>query len=162
MASPDVAIFLGAGASCSEGAPTQPNLFSDFFSESFEGYRGLPPNHPSLQEIKALKNRLVSFFWDFFGFDPTKPSPDAQFPTFEEALGLIDLALVRDEAFRHFEGNLTRQQWGATLRNIRTDFVFPIALILDKKLEHSKLAHRLLVQNLLNGCVLDRCCVCKL
>jgi hypothetical protein len=157
MAGPEVAIFLGAGASCSEGAPTQSSLFNDFFSESFEGYRGLPSGHPSLQKIKALKNSLIGFFQEFFGLDPTNPSPDAQFPTFEEALGLIDLALARDEAFKHFEGNLTHQQWGATLRNIRTDFVFLIALILDKKLEHSKVKHRLLVKNLLNGCVLDRC-----
>ncbi len=157
MAGPELAIFLGAGASCSEGAPTQSSLFSDFFSTSFEGYRGLPPNDPSLQKIKTLKNGLVRFFEDFFGFDPTNPSPDAQFPTFEEALGLIDLAISRDEAFRHFEGNLTHQQWGATLRNIRTDFVFLIALILDKKLEHSKVKHRLLVQNLLDAAVLDKC-----
>jgi hypothetical protein len=90
MAGPEVAIFLRAGASCSEGARTQSSLFSDFFSESFEGYRGLPSGHPSLQKIKVLKNNLIGFFQEFFGLDPTNPSPDAQFPIFEEALGLID------------------------------------------------------------------------
>jgi hypothetical protein len=157
MAGPDLAIFLGAGASCSEGAPSQSNLFGDFFSESFEGYRGHLAGDPSLQKIKTLKNGLIRFFEVFFGFDPTKPPATSQFPTFEEALGIVDLALSRDEGFQGFEGNLSHQQWGATLHNVRTDFVFLIALILDKKLEASKGNHRRLVENLREIGMLDRC-----
>lgn len=157
MASPEVAIFLGAGASCSEGAPSQAKLFAEFFSESFEDYRGMPSGHPSLQEITALKNGLVRFFEVLFGFDPTNPPSTLKFPTFEEALGIVDLALTRDDGFRGLEGNLSPQQWGATLRNVRTNFVFLIALILDKKLEHSKGHHKLLVQNLHASGILDKC-----
>ncbi len=157
MAAPEIAIFLGAGASCSEGAPSQASLFKDFFSESFEGYRGYPPEHPSLGQIKTLKNGLVRFFEVFFGFDPTKPPPTSHFPTFEEALGIVDLALSRDEGFRGFEGNLSPQQWGATLRNVRTEFVFLIALILDKRLEHSQVLHTLLAKNLHESGRLEKC-----
>jgi hypothetical protein len=157
MASPEVAIFLGAGASCSEGAPSQAKLFAEFFSESFEDYRDMPSGHPSLQGIKALKNGLVRFFEVLFGFDPTKPPSTLQFPTFEEALGIVDLALTRDDSFRGLEGNLSPQQWGATLRDVRTNFVFLIALILDKKLGHSKGHHKLLVQNLHASGILDKC-----
>ena len=157
MTHPELAVFLGAGASCSEGAPSQSTLFSDFYSESFKDYRGYSPDHPSLQKIGTLKNGLVRFFEVFFGFDPTKPSSTSQFPTFEEALGIIDLALSRDEGFRGFEGNLSHQEWGETLRNIRTDFVFLIALILDKKLEQSKVNHRLLVQSLHDTGLLTKC-----
>ena len=117
----------------------------------------MPVSHPSLQGIKVLKNGLVRFFEVFFGFDPTKPPPISQFPTFEEALGIVDLALSRDDGFRGFEGNLSPQQWGATLRNVRTNFVFLIALILDKKLEQSKGHHRLLVENLRANGILDKC-----
>ena len=157
MVVPELAVFLGAGASCSEGAPSQSTLFSDFFSESFEGYHGCSAEHPSLEGIKTLKNRLVRFFNVFFGFDPTKPPTASRFPTFEEALGLVDLALSRDEGFREFEGNQSHQQGGTTLHNVRTDFVFLIALILDKKLEHSKENHRLLVQNLRDAGLLSKC-----
>jgi hypothetical protein len=157
MATPEIAIFFGAGASCSEGAPTQGQLLKDFFAESFEGYQGMADGHPSLQSIRAMKNRLVRFFEVFFGLNPETTYATAQFPTFEEALGIVDLALARDDGFRGFEGNLNPQQQGATLRNVRRDFVFLIALILDKKLEHPSGHHTRLVQNLIESEVLQRC-----
>jgi NAD-dependent SIR2 family protein deacetylase len=157
MAAPEIAIFLGAGASCSEGAPTQGNLFRDFFGESFDGYQGIARGHPSLTAIKTMKNRLVRFFEVFFGFNPEESYATAHFPTFEEALGIVDLALIRDDGFRGFEGNLSSQQLGATLRNVRSDFVFLIALILDKKLEQSIGRHALLVRKLSQDGALNRC-----
>jgi NAD-dependent SIR2 family protein deacetylase len=156
MAEPELAVFLGAGASCSEGAPSQARLFEEFFSESFEGYRGFEPDHPAIKKINTVKNELKRFFQIFFGFDPVNPPVGTQFPTFEEALGLVDLALSRDEGFRGFEGNLTHQQWGATLRSVRNSFVFLIALILDKKLEWAKGNHKLLVKNLRTLGLLDK------
>jgi hypothetical protein len=101
MADPEIAIFLGAGASCAEGAPTQAGLLREFFKESFANYgpaNGYGERHPPLKNIKALKNRLARFFKVLFGFDPMNDNLDAvEFPTFEEALGIIDLALERDE-----------------------------------------------------------------
>jgi hypothetical protein len=103
-----------------------------------------------------MKNRLIRFFQTFFGFDPVVSYATAHFPTFEEALGMLDLALTRDDSFRGFEGNLHSHQQGATLRNVRSDFVFLIALILDKKLEHSKGQHTLLVRNLRENNILNK------
>jgi len=132
-------------------------LFRDFFEESFKGYQGMADGDPSLQAIKTMKNRLVHFFEVFLGFNPEKSYATARFPTFEEALGIVDLALTRDDGFREFEGNLSPQQGGATLRNVRRDFVFLIALILDKKLEQSHGRHKLLVRNLRENGMLNRC-----
>jgi NAD-dependent SIR2 family protein deacetylase len=156
MAPPEVAIFLGAGASCSEGAPTQAQLFRDFFGESFDGYKGMTDGDPSHTPIRVMKNNLVKFFQTFFGFDPVSSHATALFPTFEEVLGIVDLALTRDDGFRGF-GNLSYQQWGSTLRNARNEFVFLIALILDKKLEHSPGRHAHLVQKLRDSGMLEKC-----
>jgi len=150
MAQPEIAIFLGAGASCSEGAPAQGQLFRDFFAESFNGYRGI-------DHIVAIKNSLGTFFNKFFDIDPLVPSKTAQFPTFEEALAIVDLALTRDDGFRGFGGNLFPLQNGASLRKVRNEFVFLIALILDRKLERSGHHHGSLVRKLDQGRVLSKC-----
>jgi hypothetical protein len=156
MPPPEIAIFLGAGASCSEGAPNQAKLFEHFFQESFEDYQRLT-DQGLLTEITALQTRLARFFDVFFRLTPTGPDSAGKFPTFEEALGIIDLALARDDGFRGYEGNLFTHQQGATLRNARRDFVFLIALILDKKLEVPKGLHKLLVQNLSHANLLSAC-----
>jgi hypothetical protein len=156
MTTPETAIFLGAGASSSEGAPTQAQLFRDFFGESFDGYKGMTDGDPARTPIRVMKNNLVKFFETFFNFNPIESYATAQFPTFEEVLGIIDLAQIRDDGFRGF-GNLSYQQWGATLRNARNEFVFLIALILDKKLEHSPGRHALLVRTLRESRVLEKC-----
>src|SRR5438309_1668319 len=157
MENSEAAIFLGAGASCSEGAPTQARLFEVFFRESFENYYQLQNGRASLSSIRALKNRLVRFFEVFFGFNPDSTERRVLFPTFEEALGILDLALSRDDGFRQFEGNLSSHQQGATLRNIRRDFVFLIALILDKTLESPNGHHTALIRNLNQSGLLNRC-----
>jgi hypothetical protein len=51
-----MAVFLGAGASCSEGASAQSQLFKDFFSESFENYRGISSRDPALGSVRVMKN----------------------------------------------------------------------------------------------------------
>jgi hypothetical protein len=70
MTTPETAIFLGAGASCSEGAPTQARLFRDFFGESFNGYKGMTDGDPAHTPIRVMKNNLVKFFETFFNFSP--------------------------------------------------------------------------------------------
>jgi NAD-dependent SIR2 family protein deacetylase len=157
MAGPEIAIFLGAGASCSDGAPSQTRLFKDFFGESFEDYYRVQEENASLQQVGVITNATARFFERFFGFDPIKSYETAHFPTFEEVLGIIDLALMRDEGFTGLEGNLTPYQRGASLRKAREDFVFLIALILDKKLQYQSKYHSLLVDNLEQGKTLNTC-----
>lgn len=50
-------IFLGAGASAADGAPTQNRLFKDYFE--------------SRVHTDTTTNSLHSFFSDFFGIDTT-------------------------------------------------------------------------------------------
>lgn len=108
-------IILGAGASCAEGAPPQKELFNNYFHlEDFWD--------------KKREERLESFFKTFFGVDFQKKYENYEFPTFEEAIGVIELALNRNESFRlprDFAG-------GNNLQKIRDDLVFLIAEVLDR------------------------------
>lgn len=157
MTEPEIAIFLGAGASCSDGAPSQARLFKDFFGESFDDYYRIAEGNASANQITVLRNATARFFERFFGFDPRASWKTADFPTFEEVLGIIDLALMRDEGFRGVEGNLAPYQEGSILRKARQDFVFLIALILDKKLQHRAKYHTQLVRNLEASGLLNKC-----
>jgi hypothetical protein len=87
------AVFLGAGASKAEGAPLQGELFQAYFSSSeFNPNRNL------------MDRELVAFFGLLFGIDVREAKiRTIQFPTFEEVLGLTDLAVLRKESFRHFD-----------------------------------------------------------
>jgi len=149
---PDTAIFLGAGASCSEGAPAQAQLFHQFFVEFSRRREG---NLSSNKQIRLLRANLRRFFRDFFGLDLTRNVNKVNFPTFEEALGIVDLAINRDEAFLDFEpGRLSRD---SDLGRIRRNLVFLIALILDEKLRNSSGHHRNLIYNLLQQRILKKC-----
>ena len=89
----DTAIFLGAGASKAEGAPLQGELFGEYFSS------------PSFRRSRGLMDReLTQFFKEMFAIDVKRNGlTNDAFPTFEEVLGLTDLAIMRKEAFRHFD-----------------------------------------------------------
>ena len=92
-------IFLGAGASAADGAPLQKDLIRKYFQ----------PNQPPLRsESGPIADRLWGFFQDFFGIDTCTNVADP-FPTFEEALGVLELALSRGEVFRD-SGQLVLQR----------------------------------------------------
>ena len=80
----DTAILLGAGASKAEGAPLQGELFHDYFSS------------PSFRKSHARMDReLADFFSDMFHIDVKRGDVSRiTFPTFEEVLGLADLAII--------------------------------------------------------------------
>jgi hypothetical protein len=135
----DTAIFLGAGASKAEGAPLQGELFSEYFSSQL--YRG----------DRSLMNReLTEFFQDMFGIDvKRKDLTNDMFPTFEEVLGLTDLAIMRKEAFRHFDIE-NRGKNSGRLRCLAQYLVFLVAKVLDAKLRNRARVHRQLVRALLD------------
>jgi hypothetical protein len=122
----DTAIFLGAGASKAEGAPLQGELFKEYFSSSL--YRGA---------TRSLMNReLTEFFSEMFGIDVKRSDlTDDTFPTFEEVLGLTDLAVMRKEAFRHFDIE-NRAKNSGRLRFVAQYLVFLVAKVLDAKLRN--------------------------
>src|ERR1043166_2790541 len=90
----NTAIFFGAGASASEGAPIQSNLFRDYFKIYREAN-----NHT----ISTMEKALSDFFKVMFDIDVNHDDLEVtKFPTFEEALGTLDLADIRNESFKKF------------------------------------------------------------
>lgn len=132
-----LAIFLGAGASKAEGAPLQNELFFEYFSS------------PSFKNSHdEMETELATFFDLIFGIDVYNDVSKVEFPTFEEVLGLTDLAILRKEAFKDFNIE-NRASNSGRLRFISQHLVFLVAKLLDKKLEGSKGHHKTLTRKLL-------------
>ncbi len=136
----NTAIFLGAGASKAEGAPLQGELFRDYFSS----------NH-FRSSNDSMDRELATFFMLMFGIDVDNGDIlNTNFPTFEEVLGLTDLAILRKESFRNFDIE-NRATNSGRLRFIAQYLVFLVAKVLDSKLQLSKNIHGKLVRNLKNA-----------
>ena len=131
------AIFLGAGASKAEGAPLQGELFREYFSS------------PSFKAShNDMDRELATFFLLMFGIDVDRADlAKVDFPTFEEVLGLTDLAILRKEAFRDFDIE-NRAVNSGRLRFIAQYLVFLVAKVLDAKLRGPASIHRKLVRAL--------------
>ena len=87
-----ICIFLGAGASAAENLPIQNEIFSRYFKYSL-------PKHPHSEMNKTL----VNFFKEIFNIDIVHDNIDkVNFPTFEEVLGILDMADQRRESFKNF------------------------------------------------------------
>jgi NAD-dependent SIR2 family protein deacetylase len=142
------AIFLGAGASKIEGAPIQNDLFKEYFKSlgslsaaALEGTQG------------EMKKELLDFFHIMFDIDVRTLDPNvATFPTFEEALGLLDLAELRREAFKEYELEDFGPK-GNRLRTVRKYLVFAMAKVIDDTLKNAivtgtKGQHQKLVEEL--------------
>jgi NAD-dependent SIR2 family protein deacetylase len=85
------AIFLGAGASAAEGAPIQRELFKNYFRSR------------NIKKYPEMFGELSKFFKAIFHIDLSKSIENIDFPTFEEALGILDLSETRRESFRGFD-----------------------------------------------------------
>ena len=134
-------IILGAGASRADGAPLQKELFPSYFSE----YRARPVE-------TGLAERLSHFFDTFFG------RADDVYPTFEEALGVLDLALLRGESFRGLPNTSTKPQ----IQQTRDDLTLLMARVIDWRLEERNRYHRALVSRLDREGRLRRTCFISL
>lgn len=107
------AVFIfGAGASSSAGLPIQAHLFRDYFRSGE-------------LHSDSFRNQLASFFGDFFHVD-IQDLAAAQFPTFEEALGVLDLAIEKEETFGP-NYSLPR------LREIREALVYSIGIAIERR-----------------------------
>ena len=133
MAAVEDVIFLGAGASASEGAPVQKDLFLEFFRTD-----RTRRSHP------AGIGRLERFFRDFFGIDVRDASSDTMFPSFEETLGILEIAMDRGENFRGY----SVASGTPDVQTIREDLIFLIALVLNRTLRNPRGHHRELVNRL--------------
>jgi hypothetical protein len=129
-------IILGAGASASEGAPLQKDLFKEYFRNSL----GSP-----VPSQRKLADRLARFFSAFFGVELSAHSPESiGFPTVEEVLGILELALTREESFRE----LGQTPMDPQVQRTRQDLVFSIALAVAKGIEAGRGHHKILVERL--------------
>jgi hypothetical protein len=92
-----------------------------------------------------MDRELATFFLEMFQIDVDHGDMNKiNFPTFEEVLGLTDLAIIRKEAFRHFDIE-NRAANSGRLRFIAQYLVFLVAKVLDAKLQQNAVEHRKLV-----------------
>jgi len=136
----DTAIFLGAGASKAEGAPLQGELFQEYFASAL-----FKNSHDEMDR------ELATFFALMFQIDVDNGDiSKIKFPTFEEVLGLTDLAIMRKESFRNFDIE-NRATNSGRLRFIAQYLVFLVAKVLDHHLRGRATFHRQLVDALLKA-----------
>ncbi len=129
-------IFLGAGASAAEGAPIQANLFKDYFT-----YIKQAQNVSSNDEMDQI---LANFFRDFFGIDVNGDLTGVPFPIFEEVLGVLELALNRNECFKGYQSIADEPR----IQKVRECLILLIAVILGEKLQTPNLNHMVLTNRL--------------
>ena len=136
-------VFLGAGASCADGAPLQGELFRDYFLY----YNALP-----IRRIYHSWDRELATFFDvFFGInvDDRTAVEHARFPTFEEVLGIIELADSQSESFKDWgTAHLVDAQQKPRLQHMHEVLIFLIAEILNHKLQGNATHHPRLIRSL--------------
>lgn len=136
------AIVFGAGASCAEGAPLQGSLFRDYFKLQ-------QAENPHIHH--EWDRELATFFSDFFGIDVDHGDPSAaRFPTFEEVLGVLEIAESQGESFRDWgTSHIVAGTQKPRLPHIRDLLILLITQVLDKTLggrpakHHAKLLEEL-------------------
>ena len=133
------AIFLGGGASAAEGAPVQ----SDLFKRYFKSLRA-ENNYSDFKRV----SELTAYFKQIFFIDVLNDDLDSIcFPTFEEAIGLLDLAVRKRQSFKDFDlESLARNS--NRIGFIRQYLVLLMAEVLEDKTATVKGLHRLLVEEL--------------
>src|SRR5438045_3994204 len=92
-----------------------------------------------------MDRELADFFSDMFHIDVKRGDVSRiTSPTFEEVLGLADLAIMRKESFRHFDIE-NRARNSGRLRFIAQYLVFLVAKVLHARLGGRARLHRTLV-----------------
>lgn len=148
-------IFLGAGASKAEGAPLQRDLLQEYFKMRIEKNK-MEVRDYGLQENDVdyrMEQKVKRYFYDMFGIDRCNPLPTGTvFPTYEEVLGMIDLADMRNEKF-YRQDNTFNYNSLEVRDNDRISLVLLMAETIKYTLENSKSDpyHQYLVEYLVNG-----------
>lgn len=141
----NISIFLGAGASAAENLPIQSDLFVDYF-------KSLKDN-----DFESDMNKeLYKFFKQMFDIDITKDDMDkVNFPTFEEVLGLLDLAEKRGEAFKNF-GMENLSNKSDSIRFLRQYLILLMAKAIHESENRNNKYHKLLVDNLSKANLIEK------
>lgn len=141
-----LAVFLGGGASAAEGAPMQTELFREYFK--------CVQNEADL-EASEMYQELKSYFKEIFDVDIASSNIDnLNFPTFEEALGILDLAVRRREALKNFDLENICQN-SNRIGFMRQYLVLLVASVLTYKERHTRGLHKSLVRSLKTLNLLD-------
>src|SRR5712691_10507949 len=131
-------IFTGAGAGKADGAPVQTELFREFFD---------------LAAVPASRHQLAAevaeFFQRLFSVDARLSS--ASLPTFEEALGILELAILREEEIL---GVGNREALG-DLRHLRRQLILALAATIAKSDHGTGTRHARLITSLRETGLLD-------
>lgn len=134
----NICVFLGAGASAAENLPIQNEIFSNYFKYTL-------PLHPH----SNMNIKLREFFKEFFNIDILKDDIDSiNFPTFEEVLGILDMAEQRRESFRNF-GTDTYNNRNNSINLLRQYLILLTANSINNASKESNKYHELLLDNLL-------------
>lgn len=137
-------IFLGAGASASDGAPVQSDLLREYFNNCEKR-----TNHGDIER------ELRTYFWQIFRIDVDSENlDDVQFPTFEEAIGMLDLAEIRNEAFKYFDRTGIASNSGR-IRRLRSYLIYAMATVIKEKAGYATW-HRCLIKELKSNGLLDQ------
>src|SRR5262245_20746780 len=118
-------IFLGAGTSAAEEAPMQGQLFHWYFAGD------------GLLSPVGMQEHLTLFFAKLFKLDITTLKEGDEFPTFEEALGILDLAELRHESLHGLRG----EDGLADIALTRQYLIFAMALVIARDLGGSSERH---------------------
>jgi NAD-dependent SIR2 family protein deacetylase len=134
-------IFLGAGASRAEGAPLQAELFRDYF-------KLCKPDSMSKEGEITLYRRMRKFFKDFFGINIANGDLNhTSFPTFEEALGVLEIAIKKEESFKGWISDSDSAD--IKIQRYRQSLIYLISTVLERALQGKAHYHRRLIQRLL-------------
>lgn len=125
---------FGAGASIEEGLPSQEKLLETYFK-----YTG----------INDLNKKLIPYFRDFFNVNID--NKNVLYPSFEEALGILELAIDKEESY-------DRAYSFEELREIRKFLVLSIGIAIEKSPMVRKHCYNNLIKKLFkeNDFVQDR------
>ena len=133
----NITIFLGAGASAAENLPIQNELFSQYFKYI------LPQNKNT-----KMNKELSKFFKDLFFIDVENQDVEKiNFPTFEEVLGVLDLAEQKRESFKNYKSE-TYNDNNTSISYIRQSLIMLTAYALNNATRDSNSYHQLLLSNL--------------
>ena len=133
-----VTVFLGAGASAAENLPIQNELFSEYFKYI------LPKN-----KERKMNKELIKFFKDLFFIDVVNEDVEKiNFPTFEEVLGVLDLADQRLESFKNYKSESYNSN-NTSIYDIRQSLIMLTAYALNNADKSSNNYHKLLLSNLI-------------
>lgn len=136
------AIFLGAGASKADGAPLQSEILHEYFSsDEFD------------TKANAMDKEMEDYFKAMFDLDVHNIDSVPVFPKFEEAIGMLDLAKERGEAFRAFSNDVASLH-SEKIDKLRLFFVILMAKIIEKKVREENY-HKTLVGNLIDSGLID-------